>query len=100
MNELSKKDESKEKESLNFIEQIIEEDIRRGKHSGRVHTRFQFLEFHKFPSAATALHGSHSIVNKKAAAAAFKYMRFTDIQRVSQTLTNNSKLWLTHAVYH
>ncbi|MCB0593418.1 MAG: glutamine--tRNA ligase/YqeY domain fusion protein [Lewinellaceae bacterium] len=40
MNELSKKDESKEKESLNFIEQIIEEDIRRGKHSGRVHTRF------------------------------------------------------------
>ena len=40
MNELSKKEESKERESLNFIEQIIEEDIRNGKHSGRVHTRF------------------------------------------------------------
>ena len=40
MNELSKKEESKERESLNFIEQIIEEDIRNGKHGGRVHTRF------------------------------------------------------------
>lgn len=40
MNELSKKEENKEKESLNFIEQIIEEDIRSGKHSGRVLTRF------------------------------------------------------------
>ncbi len=28
------------KESLNFIEQIIEEDIASGKHKGRVHTRF------------------------------------------------------------
>ena len=28
------------KESLNFIEEIIEEDIRNGKHAGRVHTRF------------------------------------------------------------
>jgi len=28
------------KESLNFIEQIIEEDIAKGKHGGRVHTRF------------------------------------------------------------
>jgi glutaminyl-tRNA synthetase len=28
------------KESLNFIEQIVEEDIRSGKHNGRVHTRF------------------------------------------------------------
>ncbi|MCG8328964.1 MAG: glutamine--tRNA ligase/YqeY domain fusion protein [Chitinophagales bacterium] len=28
------------RESLNFIEQIIEEDINSGKHGGRVHTRF------------------------------------------------------------
>ena len=28
------------KESLNFIEQIIEEDIANGKHAGKVHTRF------------------------------------------------------------
>lgn len=28
------------KESLNFIEQIIAEDIKEGKHGGRVHTRF------------------------------------------------------------
>jgi len=28
------------KESLNFIEQIIEDDIANGKHAGRVHTRF------------------------------------------------------------
>ena len=28
------------KESLNFIEQMVEEDIRNGKHAGRVHTRF------------------------------------------------------------
>ncbi|MCI5082474.1 MAG: glutamine--tRNA ligase/YqeY domain fusion protein [Saprospiraceae bacterium] len=28
------------KESLNFIEQIIEEDLKNGKHEGRVHTRF------------------------------------------------------------
>ncbi len=28
------------KESLNFIEQIIEEDLKNGKHGGRVHTRF------------------------------------------------------------
>lgn len=32
--------EEKEKESLNFIEEIIEEDLRNGKHAGRVHTRF------------------------------------------------------------
>lgn len=32
--------ETKEKEPLNFIEEIIEEDIRNGKHGGRVHTRF------------------------------------------------------------
>lgn len=32
--------EENSKESLNFIEQIIEEDIRNGKHGGRVHTRF------------------------------------------------------------
>ncbi len=30
----------KEKKSLNFIEQIIEQDIASGKHQGRVHTRF------------------------------------------------------------
>ncbi|MCO6491633.1 MAG: glutamine--tRNA ligase/YqeY domain fusion protein [Phaeodactylibacter sp.] len=40
MSEHSKNEETKEKESLNFIEQIIEEDIRNGKHGGRVHTRF------------------------------------------------------------
>lgn len=28
------------KESLNFIEEFIEEDIKNGKHGGRVHTRF------------------------------------------------------------
>lgn len=28
------------KESLNFIEQFIEEDIKNGKHDGRIHTRF------------------------------------------------------------
>lgn len=33
-------EEPKEEKSLNFIEQIIEEDIANGKHSGRVHTRF------------------------------------------------------------
>ena len=38
MSELAKTGESKE--SLNFIEQIIEEDIKNGKHAGRVHTRF------------------------------------------------------------
>ncbi|MEM7105937.1 MAG: glutamine--tRNA ligase/YqeY domain fusion protein [Bacteroidota bacterium] len=32
--------ESTEKESLNFIEVFIEEDIANGKHEGRVHTRF------------------------------------------------------------
>ncbi|HQU59786.1 MAG TPA: glutamate--tRNA ligase family protein, partial [Saprospiraceae bacterium] len=35
-----KKTEENNKESLNFIEQIIEEDIKNGKHGGRVHTRF------------------------------------------------------------
>jgi len=28
------------KESLNFIEQIVQDDIQTGKHEGRVHTRF------------------------------------------------------------
>lgn len=32
--------ESEEKKSLNFIEQIIVEDIKNGKNDGRVHTRF------------------------------------------------------------
>lgn len=31
---------SNEKESLNFIEEIIEEDIKNGKHGGKVYTRF------------------------------------------------------------
>ncbi|TXB68921.1 glutamine--tRNA ligase/YqeY domain fusion protein [Phaeodactylibacter luteus] len=31
---------NEKKESLNFIEQIIEEDINNAKHGGRVHTRF------------------------------------------------------------
>ena len=31
---------NEKKESLNFIEQIIEEDIKNGKHEGRIHTRF------------------------------------------------------------
>lgn len=31
---------SEHKESLNFIEEIIEEDLRNGKHDGRIHTRF------------------------------------------------------------
>jgi len=31
---------NEKKESLNFIEEIIEEDIKSGKHGGRVHTRF------------------------------------------------------------
>ncbi len=31
---------SEEKKSLNFIEQIITEDLKNGKHGGRVHTRF------------------------------------------------------------
>lgn len=31
---------SEVKESLNFIEEIIEDDISNGKHAGRVHTRF------------------------------------------------------------
>jgi len=38
MSDLTK--ESTEEKSLNFIEQIIEEDIRNGKHGGRVLTRF------------------------------------------------------------
>lgn len=29
-----------QKESLNFIEQIVEEDIKSGKHGGHIHTRF------------------------------------------------------------
>jgi len=35
-----KKKGNEEKRSLNFIEEIIEEDIRTGKNEGRVHTRF------------------------------------------------------------
>lgn len=31
---------SEERTSLNFIEQIIQDDIKNGKHGGRVHTRF------------------------------------------------------------
>jgi len=31
---------NEQKESLNFIEEFIEEDIRNGKHDGRIHTRF------------------------------------------------------------
>lgn len=31
---------SEVRESLNFIEEIVEEDIKNGKHAGRVHTRF------------------------------------------------------------
>lgn len=31
---------AEEKESLNFIEEIVEADIAAGKHSGRIHTRF------------------------------------------------------------
>ena len=31
---------SEERESLNFLEQMIEKDIANGKHGGRVHTRF------------------------------------------------------------
>jgi glutaminyl-tRNA synthetase len=38
MSEIAK--ESTEEKSLNFIEQIIEEDLRTGKHGGRVLTRF------------------------------------------------------------
>ena len=34
------KPKTEEKRSLNFIEEIIEEDIRNGKNEGRVHTRF------------------------------------------------------------
>ncbi len=41
MAEVSKKDETQtEKTSLNFLEEIIEEDIRSGKNNGRVVTRF------------------------------------------------------------
>ena len=35
-----KKEEPKEKKSLNFIEAIVEEDLRTGRDSGRIHTRF------------------------------------------------------------
>src|SRR5689334_23660146 len=37
---MSEKVSEVNKESLNFLEQIVEEDIRSGKHAGRVHTRF------------------------------------------------------------
>ncbi len=39
-NESPGKGKKEEERSLNFIEQIIEEDIRDGKNEGRVHTRF------------------------------------------------------------
>ena len=35
-----KKDDSKKKSSLNFIEQLIEKNLSEGKNQGRVHTRF------------------------------------------------------------
>jgi len=40
MEESEKKEEEKNIRSLNFIEEIIEEDIRKGVNDGRVHTRF------------------------------------------------------------
>ena len=35
-----KKEDTGEKKSLNFIEAIVEEDLRTGRDHGRVHTRF------------------------------------------------------------
>ena len=35
-----KKEDTSEKKSLNFIEAIVEEDLRQGRDDGRVHTRF------------------------------------------------------------
>lgn len=35
-----RKEDTEEKRSLNFIEAMVEEDIRSGKNAGRVHTRF------------------------------------------------------------
>ena len=35
-----RKAESEEKKSLNFIEAMVEEDLRSGRDDGRVHTRF------------------------------------------------------------
>lgn len=40
MAEVSKESNEKAERSLNFIEQIVEEDIANGKNGGRVHTRF------------------------------------------------------------
>lgn len=40
MEELNSKEEGKGNRSLNFIEEIIEEDLRNGKNESRVHTRF------------------------------------------------------------
>ncbi len=40
MAEVSKESNEKAERSLNFIEQIVEEDIASGKNGGRVHTRF------------------------------------------------------------
>lgn len=40
MSELTNKEESGEKRSLNFIEASIEKDLSEGKNEGRVHTRF------------------------------------------------------------
>jgi glutaminyl-tRNA synthetase len=40
MEELNSKEEGKGNRSLNFIEEIIEEDLRNGKNERRVHTRF------------------------------------------------------------
>ena len=35
-----KSEETSEKKSLNFIEQIVENDLKEGKNGGKVHTRF------------------------------------------------------------
>jgi len=40
MTEINKPGEDKESKSLNFIEEIIEEDLRSGINDGKVHTRF------------------------------------------------------------
>ena len=40
MNNSTALNKTEDSKPLNFIEQIVEEDIRSGKHAGRVHTRF------------------------------------------------------------
>jgi glutaminyl-tRNA synthetase len=37
---MSQENNTAEEKSLNFIEEIVENDIREGKHDGRIHTRF------------------------------------------------------------